>query len=115
MKINQFEVWIADLNPRIGTETGKKRPVIIVQTNLLNSVNHPSTLICPLTTNVHRNAQILRIHLPKGIANLSKDCDIMVDQLRAIDNKRLVKKIGKISNTASEKLKENLSIIMDLS
>jgi mRNA interferase MazF len=39
----------------------------------------------------------------------------MVDQLRAIDNKRLVKKIGKISNTASEKLKENLSIIMDLS
>ncbi len=115
MKNNQFEVWIADLNPRIGSEAGKKRPVIIVQTNLLNSVNHPSTLICPLTTNVQKNAKILRVYLPKDTASLAKDCDIMVDQLRAIDNKRLVKKIGKIPASISAKLKENLLIIMDIS
>lgn len=41
MKIKQFEIWIADLNPRRGTETGKIRPVIVVQTDLLN-VEHPS-------------------------------------------------------------------------
>ena len=115
MKINQFIIWIADLNPRVGTEAGKKRPVIIIQTNLLNSSNHPSTLICPLTTNVQKNVEILRVHLPKGTANLTKDCDIMVDQLRAIDNKRLVKKIGKVSSQTSKKLKENLLIIMDIS
>ncbi|MEJ7677319.1 MAG: type II toxin-antitoxin system PemK/MazF family toxin [Segetibacter sp.] len=53
MKIKQFEVWIVDLNPRMGTETGKTRPVIIIQTNLLNSF-HPSTIICPITTNVQK-------------------------------------------------------------
>jgi len=115
MKVNQFEIWIADLNPRVGTEAGKKRPVIIIQTNLLNSSNHPSTLICPLTTNVQKDAEILRVHLPKGTAKLAKDCDIMVDQLRAINNKRLVKKIGEVSSQISEKLKENLLIIMDIS
>ena len=36
MKIKQFEIWLADLNPEFGTEAGKTRPVVIVQTDLLN-------------------------------------------------------------------------------
>lgn len=88
MKIKQFEVWIANLNPRFGTEAGKTRPVAIVQTDLLNNF-HPSTLICPITTNVNLNARILRVYLPKGTAKLKEDCDIMIDQVGAIDNKRL--------------------------
>ena len=96
MKINQYEVWLADLNPRKGTESGKIRPVLIVQTNLLNSISHPSTIICPITTNVLLKSEILRVHLKKGVANTEKDCDIMIDQIRAIDNERLLKKIGEI-------------------
>lgn len=38
LPVNQFEIWIADLNPQLGTETGKTRPVLIVQTNLLNKI-----------------------------------------------------------------------------
>lgn len=72
MKVKQFEVWIADLNPRTGTEPGKRRPVIIVQTNLLNQASHPSTIICPLTTNVQDDVEILRIRLKKGDANLER-------------------------------------------
>ena len=52
MKIRQFEIWIADLNPKSGTESGKTRPVLIIQTNLLNQVPHPSTFICSITTHV---------------------------------------------------------------
>lgn len=73
MQINQFEIWIADLNPQIGTETGKTRPVIILQTNLLNKIPHPSTIICPITTNVQTGAAILRIHLKKGTADLKEN------------------------------------------
>ena len=58
MKIKQFEIWIADLNPRIGTETGKIRPVIVVQTDLLNK-EHPSTIVCPIATNVKPDSEIL--------------------------------------------------------
>ncbi|HMI65757.1 MAG TPA: type II toxin-antitoxin system PemK/MazF family toxin, partial [Cyclobacteriaceae bacterium] len=83
MEIKQFEIWIADLNPRIGTETGKIRPVIVVQTNLLNKT-HPSTIICPITTNVKIESEILRVHLEKSKFGLKEECDIMVDQVRAI-------------------------------
>ena len=114
MQINQYEIWIADLNPQIGTESGKSRPVLVVQTNLLNKIHHPSTIICPITTNVQDDSDILRVHLKKGVANLHENCDIMMDQIRAIDNKRLVKKVGKLPTELIEKIKENISIIIDL-
>ncbi|MBU3927427.1 MAG: type II toxin-antitoxin system PemK/MazF family toxin [Bacteroidetes bacterium] len=114
MMIKQFEIWIADLNPKIGIEPGKTRPVLVVQTNLLNSIPHPSTIVCPISTNVKRDAEILRVHLKKGTANLHQPCDIMIDQLRAIDNNRLIKKIGSLPVEIIEMVKENLVIIMDL-
>lgn len=112
--MNQYEIWIADLNPQIGTEAGKLRPVLIVQTNLLNKIQHPSTIVCPITTNVLDDSDILRVHLKKGMANLHENCDIMIDQIRAIDNKRLIKKVGNLPTDLIEKIKENISIIIDL-
>jgi mRNA interferase MazF len=114
MQINQYEIWIADLNPQVGTEAGKTRPVLIIQTNLLNKIPHPSTVVCPITTNVQKGADILRIHLKKGTGNLLENCDIMIDQIRAIDNKRLVKKIGRLPNELAEKVKENILIVLEL-
>ena len=114
MQVKRFEIWLADLNPQIGTEPGKTRPVLVVQTNLLNKIPHPSTVVCPLTTNVQKESEILRVHIKKGIANLKENCDIMIDQVRAIDNKRLIKKIGELPEILVSKVKENLAIILDL-
>ena len=114
MQIKQFEIWIADLNPRIGTEPGKLRPVLTIQTNLLNKIPHPSTIICPITTNVNVDSEILRVHLKKGMGNLHQNCDIMIDQIRAIDNKRLTKKLGNLPSNLIDIVKENIKIIMDL-
>ena len=114
MSIKQYEIWVADLKPQLGTEPGKTRPVLVIQTNLLNKIPHPSTIICPITTNVKKDVEILRIHLKKGIANLNQDCDIMFDQIRAIDNKRLVKKLGSLPDSLTSRLKENIQIILDL-
>ena len=111
MSIKQFDIWIADLNPTHGTEPGKTRPVVIIQTDLLNS-SHPSTIICPITTNVIENAEILRVHLKKG--QVEKQSDILVDQIRAIDNKRLLKRIGKLTQAQIEQLKTNILIVLDL-
>ena len=114
MQVKRFEIWVADLNPQIGTEPGKTRPVLIVQTNLLNKIPHHSTIICPLTTNTQKESEILRVHIKKGIANLNENCDIMIDQVRAIDNKRLLKKLGELPESLSIKVKENLTVILDL-
>lgn len=111
MKIRQFEIWTADLNPTIGTEPGKIRPVVIMQTDLLNDF-HPSTIVCPITTNLTDDTEILRIRLRKG--QLDRVSEVLVDQLRAIDNRRLIQKIGTLSPTQTDKLKQNIRIVLDL-
>ena len=112
--MKQYEIWMADLNPRLGTEAGKVRPVVIVQTNLLNTA-HPSIIICPITTRVQPSAQILRVHLVPTDANgLERKSDIMVDQVRAIDNQRLLKKLGTIDAASAYALRDNLKVLMDL-
>ena len=84
------EIWLADLNPPRGTEPGKTRPVLIVQSQALLDVEHPSTLILPLTTNLVEDAEPLRIRVP-ATGRLRRESDLLVDQLRAIDNRRIVK------------------------
>ena len=113
--IKQFEIWIADLNPRIGTEPGKTRPVLVVQTNLLNKVNHPSTIICPLTSKIKKGAEVLQVRIKKAeVETLQQECDIMIDQIRAIDNKRLTRKIAVLPPDLIKKVKENIAILLDL-
>ncbi|MFA5640819.1 MAG: type II toxin-antitoxin system PemK/MazF family toxin [Bacteroidales bacterium] len=114
MAVKQFEIWVADLNPQIGTEPGKTRPVLVIQSNLLNRIPHPSIIICPITTNVKKDAEILRVHLKKGTANLTQPCDIMIDQIRAIDNERLTKRIGQLPDYLVLLVKENIQIVLDV-
>ncbi len=111
MTIRKFHVYTADLNPRFGTEPGKTRPVVVVQTNLLNQ-EHPSTIVCPITTHVQPTSHILRVHLKKHEAGLKKDSDIIVDQIRAIDNKRFQEHLGEISDNNKKLLLKNLRILI---
>lgn len=113
MKIKQFEVWVADLNPGTGTKTGKIGPILIVQTDLLSS-EHPSTIGCLITTNVQPESNILRVHLKNGMAKLKENCDIMIGQVRSINNKRLIQKTGIIPEELEETIKHNLKIVLDL-
>lgn len=111
MDIKQYDIWLADLNPSVGTEPGKTRPVVIIQTDLINEV-HLSTLICPITTNVRPEIKLLRVHLKKG--QLDKLSDVLVDQVRAIDNKRFIKKLGHLTKVQIQILKTNIRIVLDL-
>ena len=107
----QYEIWLANLNPHMDTEPGKTRPVVIVQTDLLNDC-HPSTLICPITSQVNTQIDLLRVHIKKG--QLPLPSDILVDQIRAIDNQRLIQKVGKLNSQQIQKLKRNIRIILDV-
>ena len=94
------EIWLADLNPRRGTEPGKTRPVLIVQAQALLDAGHPSTLVVPLTSRLIEAAEPLRVRI--RAAGTLKDSDALIDQVRAIDNRRLVK--GPLSRLQSQQL-----------
>jgi mRNA interferase MazF len=111
VKPAKYHVYWADLNPRYGTEPGKKRPVVVVQTDLLNGI-HPSTIICPITTRVIKGASRLRVHLSRKEAGLPQESDILIDQVRAIDNRRFIQEIGEITQAHQRQVVENLQIIL---
>ena len=82
-----------------------------MQTDLLNDT-HLSTIVCPLTTNIQPDMNILRVHLKKS--QLDQISDVLIDQIRAIDNKRLIQRIGKLNQDQIQLLKKNLMIVLDL-
>ena len=108
---NRGEVWLADLNPPQGTEPGKTRPVLVVQSQALLAAGHPSTYVIPLTTKLVNNAEPLRIRVPAA-EKLLRDSDLLMDQLRAIDNRRLVK--GPILKLSASAMKEILRALVEL-
>jgi len=109
MRITQFDIWLADMWPAKGTEPGKIRPVVVIQSDNLNPT-HQSTVVCPITSNVNKSLKRLRVHMPEG--QLDQPSDILVDQVRAIDNRRFIKHLGKL--TQAKQLKENLKLVLDL-
>ena len=110
-KLQQYDIWLADLNPARGSIPGKIRPVVIIQSNILNKYSI-STVVCPITSNVLINHELLRVFINKG--QLDIDSDILVDHIRTIENKKLIKKISRLNFEQIKKIKKNLMIVLDL-
>jgi mRNA interferase MazF len=108
------EIWLANLNPRRGTEPGKTRPVLIVQSQPLLDVDHPSTLVIPLTANLIEDAAPLRLRVP-AVGKLKHDSDLLIDQLRAIDNARIVQgPLARVAPALMEKIEEAIMAVLDI-
>ena len=110
-KLEHGAVWLADLNPRRGTEPGKTRPVLIIQSQALLDASHPSTLIIPLTTRLIEDAEPLRLRL-SARDRLDRDSDLLIDQIRAIDNQRLV--TGPLTLLGAEEISRIYSAILEV-
>ena len=108
---NRGEIWLADLNPPRGTEPGKVRPVLIVQSQALIDAGHPSTYIIPLTTKLVEDAYPLRIRVA-ATDRLPRDSDLLMDQMRAVDNARLVR--GPIARLSRSDLRQAIRALLEL-
>lgn len=113
MIVRHGHLYWADLDPRFGSEPGKLRPVLIIQTDLLNHAGHPSTWVLPCTTRL-TGANLLRVELPAGIAGNRQACEIMIDQSRAIDNRRLKRALKPLPPTILREVKDKLRLLAGL-
>jgi mRNA interferase MazF len=104
-------IWVANLNPQKGTKPGKTRPVLILQDQALLDAGHPSTIIIPLTTNLIDDAEPLRIRV-KAREKLTRDSDLLIDQIRAIDNRRITS--GPIANLEPELMKRVYQAVLEV-
>lgn len=113
MEIRYGTLYLADLNPTRGSEAGKIRPVLVIQTDLLNQTGHPSTWILPATTRL-TGESLIRVFLPRGIAGNDQDCEIMIDQSRAIDNRRFKLKLKALPELVIEECRSKLKKLGEL-
>ena len=113
MKIIHGGLYAADLAPNFGTAPGKVRPVLVVQSDLLNETGHPSTWVLPCTTRL-AGESLLRVSLPKGVAGNARDCEVMIDQSRAIDNRRFRRLLGRLPPALLRDTKAKLKLLADL-
>jgi mRNA interferase MazF len=106
-------LYLADLSPRRGTEAGKTRPVLVVQSDLLNGVGHPSTFVLPCTSRL-AGESLLRVHLPRRLAGNPADCEVMIDQGRAIDNRRFRRRLGGLPPLLMREVDQKLRRLLEL-
>lgn len=99
MAIKRFDVYLVNLDPTEGAEIKKTRPCIIISPNEMNNALS-TVLIAPMTTTMRNYPTRVKINF------MGTEGEVVLDQIRAIDKKRLVKKLGKTpQNTAPEILK----------
>jgi mRNA interferase MazF len=110
--VSRGEIWLVNLNPvKKSNEMGKVRPVVVMQNNELNHSEYPTTIVIPLSTSLVDDAQPIRMRINKR-GNLDNDLDIVVTQIRAIDNDRFLNKLTSLTDNEIILLKELLSEII---
>ena len=115
MIIKKFDVLLVNFNPARGTMPGKIRPAIVVQTNSLNKVGHPSTLVIPISTKEYTNTSILRIKVDASVQNgLEKTSYAVMDQLTAIDNEKIKQKLGELETASRDAIIYGVKSIFDV-
>ncbi len=115
MKVDRWEIWLADLEPVLGFEQGRTRPVLVLSSSNLNQLL-PVVNVLPITSRKpNRRIYPNETVIPKGKAGLTAESIVLCYQIRTLDKQRLSKKFGKlidknIQNEILDALKFQLDI-----
>ena len=109
--MKQGEIWYANLEPIMGSEQAGKRPVVIISGAAINTTLQ-IVIACPLTS-VIINIKGCIVIQKNAINNLKKNSEVLVLQVRAISKRRLSKKIGDISKSEIELIKEGINLYLN--
>ena len=107
------EIWIVELDPTRGHEMQKTRYCLVIQSDTLNK-KLPTYIIAPVTSKVRHEWFPIGIVLKKGESELSKESQIMLNQIKACDITRFKRKVGKLNETTLVQVNESLAFVLGL-
>ena len=113
MNIKRGAVYLASLDPVVGKEISKTRPVLIVSNDVNNRYSGTVTVL-PITSGNLTKIYPFEVFLPKKAANLPKDSKAKADQIRTLDTARLVTFIGKLDRKIMEDVERAVRIHLSL-
>ena len=109
-KIMRGEIYIADLDPVVGSEQGGERPVLVIQNNQGNK-HSPTVIVLAITSRFHKKRH-LPTHVPIESGDLSKDSIALAEQVRTIDKSRLIHYVGRASKETMDFVDNALKVSM---
>ena len=112
-EIKRGDIWLVNLDPTIGYEIRKLRPGVIIQNDLGNKYS-PITIIAPVTSQKLEKVYPFEVLLTRKSSGLEKESKALLNQIRAIDKKRLVKRMGKTDTETLSRVDEAIKISLGL-
>ena len=113
MSIKRGEIYLAALDPVVGREISKTRPVVIVSNDINNEFSGTLTIL-PITSKNVSKIYPFEVFLPQGSGNLTKDSKVKADQIRTLDKTRLVKQIGKLGQKKIGEIEKAIEVHLGL-
>lgn len=113
MKIQRGDIVLANLEPVVGSEQGRIRPVLIIQNDISNQ-NSPTTIIAPITSKIYSKEFPTNVFISKKDSNLDRDSTILLNQIRTIDKSRIIKRISNLSFYLMNKVDLAIKVSLDL-
>jgi mRNA interferase MazF len=114
MNIERGEIFVAALDPVIGHEVAKTRPVVIVSNNIGNKYSGTVTIIPVTSKNVTR-IYPFEVYLPKDAGPLKKNSKAKADQIRTLDKARLLKSVGMLNDELMYNMDKAIKVHLNLS
>jgi len=106
-------IYLAALDPVIGKEIAKTRPVAVISNDKNNQFSGTVTVL-PITSKNLRKIYPFEVYLAKGTASLPKNSKVKADQIRTLDKSRLVKLIGGLGIREIEAIEKAHKIHLEL-
>ena len=113
MNIKRGEIYLAVLDPVMGKEISKTRPVVVISNDKNNEFSATVTIL-PLTSRNLQKIYPFEVFLPKGAGNLPKDSRVKADQIRTLDRSRLLTLVGKLKREVIIQIEKAMKIHLGL-
>jgi mRNA interferase MazF len=114
MALTRGEIWWADLAEPRGSEPGDRRPVLVVQEDLLNASALHTVMVVPFTTNLRRAAAVGNVLLSRHETNLRKECVALVCQVMTLDKTFFDERLGKLPARIMRSIDAGLRLALSL-
>lgn len=106
------EIWLVNLDPTVGHEIKKSRPAVIIQNDIGNKYS-PITIIAPITSQNIDHIYPIEVFIAKT-TGVEKDSKVLLNQIRAVDKRRLIHKLGTVDEETIRKIDDALKISVGL-
>ena len=108
------EIWWADIGERRGSSPALRRPVLVVQDDLLNESALQTVMVAPLTSNLKRGQAVGNVTLPAGESGLERASVVLVCQVMALDRNVFHELVSTLSTSARRKVDVGLRLALGL-